>query len=617
MSKQKSSKSNTVDAQQKLATKPVLLISLGLFILSFLLYTNTLNHGFVLDDPLAIELNKNVTSGVEGIGKIISGSYRDNNFGGQLYRPVSLIQFAIEWELSPKNPTIHHFFSIFWYSCSIALIFWVCYLWFGSSLVWLCAIIAALFAVHPIHTEVVANIKSRDEIMSLFFILSSYLTWHSFMIKKKNLWAISTAFLYFLALMSKESAITMFPIYGLLAWFVYNNSIKESLTKGATFIVPVIILIMIRYSLFAGQPAPEVSVMDNPMVDANGFVAHFSTSLMVLFQYFKLLIFPNPLSSDYSYSVIPIADFSNPIVWISLLLHAGLMILGLRFLMKKSFLGLPILGYLLGLILFSQLLMTIGTMFGERLAYLSSFWFIVGLLYIMDMLFKKYFKNTNSDKLLLGCMVLPFLLFSWLTLQRNRDWSSNYTLFTKDVTVYPTSVRLNNGAAEETLKQADLVQDEAQKAELMQKAEHYCNQIMKIKPVPTAYLTLGNIRLKQRKYEEAIQYYDQVNDLQSIVDANKALAYREMGRNAGQIDQDIPKAQQLLDQSLKLNPKDAETWFLIGVSHGITGNHQLAGEHFEKAYALNPTPEYAKSVVSAYQNAGNSAKVAEFSGKVK
>lgn len=617
MSKQKSSKSNTVDTQQKLETKPVIFISLVLFVLSFLLYANTLNHGFVLDDPLAIGLNKNVTSGVDGIGKIISGSYRDNNFGGQLYRPVSLIQFAIEWEISPDNPTIHHFFSIFWYCCTVVLVFWVCYLWFGANMLWVCTIIAALFTVHPIHTEVVANIKSRDEIMSLFFILSSYLTWHFFIQNKKSKWIFGTLLLYFLALMSKESAISMFPIYGLLSWFMYKMPMKECIRKGATFLFPVMVILMIRYSLFGGQAAPEVSYMDNPILLAKGIVEHFATSMIVLFQYFKLLVFPHPLSSDYSFTVIPLTGFGNVLVWVSLVLHLGLLFLGLKFLLKKSFLGLPILGYLLGLVLFSQLLMKIGTLFGERLVYLSSFWFVVGLLYMMDMLFKKYFKSINTDKLILGCVAMPILLFSWLTIQRNGDWKSNLTLFTKDATTYPSSVRLNNGAAEETLKQTDLVTDEAEKAALMQKAEDYCNHIMKIKPVPTAYLTLGNIRLKQRKYEEAIQYYDQVNDLQSIVDVNKALAYREMARNAGQIEQNISKAQQLLDSSIKLNPNDAETWFLIGVSHGITGNHQLAGEHFEKAYKLNPTPEYAKNVVSAYQNAGNATKVAEYSGKTK
>src|SRR5690606_5443942 len=70
-------------------------ISIGLFLFTCLIYANTIGHGFVLDDPLAISLNKNVTSGLIGIGDLLSGSYREANFGGQFYRPISLIQFAI------------------------------------------------------------------------------------------------------------------------------------------------------------------------------------------------------------------------------------------------------------------------------------------------------------------------------------------------------------------------------------------------------------------------------------------------------------------------------------------------------------------------------------------
>jgi len=66
----------------------------------------------------------------------------------------------------------------------------------------------------------------------------------------------------------------------------------------------------------------------------------------------------------------------------------------------------------------------------------------------------------------------------------------------------------------------------------------------------------------------------------------------------------------MLNRSLTLNDQDAETWFLMGVSFGVSGNHQKAAENFEKAYALKPGPEYAKNVITAYQHLGNSEKVA-------
>ena len=102
---------------------PGLKILVGLFLLTCLVYSNTLGHEFVLDDPLSIGLNKNVTSGISGIVDIITGGYRENNFGGQLYRPISLIQFAIEWQISPNNPFIHHLFNVLWYAITVCLIF--------------------------------------------------------------------------------------------------------------------------------------------------------------------------------------------------------------------------------------------------------------------------------------------------------------------------------------------------------------------------------------------------------------------------------------------------------------------------------------------------------------
>ena len=56
----------------------------------------------------------------------------------------------------------------------------------------------------------------------------------------------------------------------------------------------------------------------------------------------------------------------------------------------------------------------------------------------------------------------------------------------------------------------------------------------------------------------------------------------------------IEKSMQLLNQSLALNSDDAETWFVLGVCYGVLDDHDTAAPKFEKAYTLNPSPEYAK-----------------------
>lgn len=612
------SKSKSIKAPETVAHQSVirpnsldLKVYAALFILAFMIYANTLGHGFVLDDPLAISLNKNVTAGLSGIGDIITGGYRENNFGGQLYRPISLIMFAIEWQLSPDNPMIHHFFNVFWYALSVCLVFKVTKNWLPSSNSLIPIVIAAIFAVHPIHTEVVANIKSRDEIMSLFFVLASLSTWHQYMKSDQLKWLTYSVLLYFFALLSKETAITMFPIFGMLAYWVYNNNVQNSVKKGFGFFLPVIILFMIRMALFSGQVAPEISIMDNPIVAADGFVQRLATSLVILWNYFMLLVLPYPLSSDYSYTVIPLARFGDLSVIMSLIIHSLLLAYAIFMTKKRYFVSLCIWAYFMAISLFSQIPIVIGTMFGERLAYLASFWWICGLVVALAQEFNKNARIEQSKSTIAFGAVVGSI-FSIMTFLRNEAWSDNLTLFTTDVITYPNSVRLNNGAAETTLATADLTENASKKSEIYAKSEAYCQQILKIRPVPTAYLTLGNIRLKQGRYEEAIQFYDQVNDLQNMVNANKALTYREWGRGAGEKEQNIEKSQKLLHQSIQLNDKDAQTWFLLGVSFGIIGQHEAAAEKFAKAYTLQPSPEYAKNAAMAYQNAGDVTKAAEF-----
>lgn len=585
-------------------------IYIGIFLLSFLIYAHTLSHGFVLDDPLALELNKNVTSGLSGIKNIVSGGYRENSFGGHLYRPVPLVMFAVEWAISPNNPWIHHFMSVLWYALSCVFVFIVLKRW--TNLIVFSLVAALIFAVHPIHTEVVANIKSRDEIMSLFFLLVSWISWDNYHQLKKQFWLFATVVLYLLALLSKETAITMFPVFGWVSWAIYKESPFRALKNGAYFMVPVGVLLLIRQVLFGDLPPIQTHIMDNPILGASGLMESGATSMLILWQYIQLLMAPYPLSSDYSYAVLPLAKWTDVKVIMGLIVHLGFLGYLIKNFKQRSFLSLSIVSYLMALSLFSQIFITIGTMFGERLVYLGSFWFIVGLVFLLTQSTQNITDFMRSKPIYTVFFTVIMGLFIVLTLQRNVAWKDNYTLFTTDVKNYPRSVRLNNGCAEELIKMANRSQDVAKVNAWLNEAEGYIIQSMEVKPVPTAYLALGNIRLKQAQYEEAIQYYNQVNDLKDIVNTNKALAYRELGRIAGEKEGDISKSQAFLKNALNLNDKDPETWFLMGVSYGVGGQHLEAAQNFEKAFQLKPEKGYAQNIIRAYQNVGNTAKVQEY-----
>ena len=138
-----------------------------------ILYLPSLGHGFVLDDPLVTTLNAYVQKGFAGLGDIFTHSYRAGSSvstdSEYMYRPLSVAMFAIEWGIAPKTAGIHHFMNVLWYALSVGLLFLTLRKMLGERFALLAFGASLLFAVHPLHTEVVANIKSRDEIMSFFF----------------------------------------------------------------------------------------------------------------------------------------------------------------------------------------------------------------------------------------------------------------------------------------------------------------------------------------------------------------------------------------------------------------------------------------------------------------
>ena len=81
-------------------------ISLFIFVFAFLLYANTLNHGYVLDDDVVYLKNKDVQAGFSGIKSILHHSfiYGFTGHNDQSYRPVVSILFAIEKQFFGNNP---------------------------------------------------------------------------------------------------------------------------------------------------------------------------------------------------------------------------------------------------------------------------------------------------------------------------------------------------------------------------------------------------------------------------------------------------------------------------------------------------------------------------------
>lgn len=147
------------------------MIRIFLFLIAVGLYAVTFSHSFNMDDELVTGNHRLVSKGISGIGRIITSSYYEDEMGYSYeYRPVTHISFAIEHQLFGGTPRSGHVLNALLYGLSCLVLFNLLAR-MAPALPVFPVIASLLFATHPMHTEVVASIKNRDEMLALLFAL--------------------------------------------------------------------------------------------------------------------------------------------------------------------------------------------------------------------------------------------------------------------------------------------------------------------------------------------------------------------------------------------------------------------------------------------------------------
>lgn len=210
-----------------------------LSVLVLLVFGNTLRNGYNMDDDLVTQHHRFTSKGFAGLQDIVSNSYYSNNsdivFG---YRPVTHITFAIEHQLFGESPFVSHFINVILYLISTLVLFHLLIKWFGAANFWLPVIAAFLFAVHPVHTEVVASIKNRDEILALLFALISAHAFHSYSTHKRWYQLLFAMVLFIIALLSKKSVYPLVVIVPLVLYLLSSASSRRIIISSLLMILP-------------------------------------------------------------------------------------------------------------------------------------------------------------------------------------------------------------------------------------------------------------------------------------------------------------------------------------------------------------------------------------------
>ncbi|MEI6817530.1 MAG: glycosyltransferase family 39 protein [Bacteroidota bacterium] len=326
---------------------------LGIIIAVFAiaLYVQSLKFNYTLDDNTVIKANKVTTKGIKGIPTLLKTDYwygYDIEVRGPIYRPLSMVMFAIEWQFFPDKPLVGHLMNVILYALSCWLLFILLFELFGRRNLLLPFICALLYVAHPIHTEVVASIKSRDEILCFLFGILFIYTIIKYIEKSSIVLLIVSAICFFLALLSKENSITFLAIMPLVLYFFTNANIKKIAIATCAFIGMAVVFFMIRAYVFSTlHPLSYDSPLNNSILAAPDWIGQKATAIFILFRYVLMMIYPASLSYDYSYAYIPIQKISDPLAMFSILFYLGLLIYAILNIRKKSILAFEILFFML------------------------------------------------------------------------------------------------------------------------------------------------------------------------------------------------------------------------------------------------------------------------------
>lgn len=558
-----------------------------LFLFGIALYANTLSHGFILDDNMMIAQNELTKQGVAGIPGIFSSDMVLGNVGkdqssdivvGGRYRPMSVALFAMIYQFAGASPIPYHLVAVLLFALTCVVLYNTLLRLFsqynyGVVLAWLAA---ALFAVHPVHTEVVNNVKSCDETLSLLFCLISLnLALRAFSgAGQKWMWLAGLSFLF--ASFSKENAVAFTLLIPLALWMKSGEAGKPATPWPAIvkICLPVwaafLIFIAARGAVLQWSLGEEtMNLINNSFIKWTGAQwipfsvgEKFATIIYTLGKYLLLMVFPHPLTSDYYPRHIAIHHFGEPIVWLGLLLNAGLFLYAVAGLLKghRDPVRFGIFFYFASLFIVSNIPFPIGTNMAERFIFMPS----AGLcLAAAGLICLAISKNPNQTRTLLAIFTVFCLAFAAKTLSRNPDFASNLKLYRADIRVSDNSARLQYGYAALLTEEAMKEKDAAKRSGLLDESISHINKALEIYPTyAEAFYVRGSAQFLKKNYDAAIVDFEMslrfVPGRPEVVN-NLAATALEAGKSLVLQGTDFEKAVNYLEYSNKLFPNNAET----------------------------------------------------------
>lgn len=500
---------------------PFLLISL--FVLA--IYSNTLYSEFVFDDYKTIINNKLIQNSINlkqiwqanplrfasylsfalnyQIGQLEVFGYHITNIAIHLLTGISLFVFL---KLLLKTPLLEEKINVY------------------QKLPFLASLV---FAVHPIQTQAVTYITQRMASMGALF----YITALSFYLKatlvnqkaldsEKN-YGRTTSFYIFiffsiifslLAFFTKENTFTL-PIAILLIQYLFFTPSIKALLKKSLGAAPILLLAYfiamasytqwIQLGNFNWKALFSTQILYSPLGILNKFSWNYLlTEFKVIIYYIKILFLPITQNLDYDFPMSK--SILEPATFISLIAILAIIFVGIVLRKKYTLISFGILFFFLALSIESSIFPLNDVIYEHRL-YLPSIGAIVAIICIyceFQHIIKKNKRYTTEHKASLARIstMLIFgiiLLLSITTVNRNKTWTTQISIWADTIDKSPNKARPYNGLGIALFGKGEY----ALAARAFEKA-------LEIRPNSEEYTNLGKTLIQLGKYDQAAEKFE-------------------------------------------------------------------------------------------------------------
>lgn len=562
-------------------------------ILVFTIYGNSINNEYSLDDDLVAYNNKVVENGISSIKSIFTKRTQKAN-KNTIYRPLPLLTFALEKQFLSHYPAsqsknekkrkdvltqanISHFVNLILYVLTCVLLFNVLRVIFLDYNALLPILVVILFLVHPLHTEPVNNLKSRDELLMLLFVLLSIQQFLKYCFSGKY-YHIFLGFSFFvIAQFSKQNAIAVLGVLPVLLYYLKVSYKKIFFLSGIS------VLGVLSFSLFKFNVIESLGRdhfhYENPLFFEGGFLERIALGFYCSCFYLKMLIFPEHLSFYYGYNQIPMVSFKDWEVWLSAIIFIPVGVYGFYLFLKRKVLGLGIVlwfGIMLGVVNF---VFPIVGIVADRFAYMFSIGYCIvlgwGILKLFKVSVDKEVKSVNLPISFVLITSLIVVIYSGRVIIRNNNWHDHLTLYNHDIK------HLENSA----------------KAHAILSSTLYPLVMEKIKVNPNDQSINKDIDQLIFHYQEAVR-----------IDSTYLTCLNNLGSAYSILKRDYHQAIYYSRKAIAINPGYLEAHFNLAFSYDALHEYESALFHYIEVLRINPNYGNAYIKLGLLLNRNNKLK---------